>query len=233
MRIHFNFTGRSRPSLRENQRPAPVFRSTPINAQWADYRATDFSIDYRFDSSQIPGVGDLGFFSIGLDATYVDEYDFKVFAFVPIYSAAGSRNVDTGLSPPLPRWKANGRISWIRGHHSVVVFAHYIHHVAQDGFFFDLGFSTDDIASRTTWDVSYMLTWDGLIGEGKSTQFSLGAINVFETVTSPMVAFGNAGTQLQSLQLTVEKLTGAQLQDLIKKLPDGMTYEMDLEKENT
>ena len=175
-------------------------RSTPINAQWADYRATDFSIDYRFDSSQIPGVGDLGFFSIGLDATYVEEYDFKVFAFVPIYSAAGSRNVDTGLAPPLPRWKANGRISWIRGRHSVVVFAHYIHHVAQDGIFFNIGFTDDKIASRTTWDVTYMLTWDGLMGDGRTSSFTLGAINVFETVTSPMVALGNAETQLHDVR---------------------------------
>jgi hypothetical protein len=40
------------------------------------------------------------------------------------------------------------------------------------------------------------------------------------------------GTQVRSMVLKVEQLTGAQLQDLIKKLPDGMTYGLDLEKEN-
>lgn len=39
------------------------------------------------------------------------------------------------------------------------------------------------------------------------------------------------GTQLHALELKVAKLTGAQLQELIKKLPDGMTYELGLEKE--
>jgi hypothetical protein len=39
------------------------------------------------------------------------------------------------------------------------------------------------------------------------------------------------GTQLHDLSLKVGKLTGAQLQELIKKLPDGMTYELGLEKE--
>jgi len=39
------------------------------------------------------------------------------------------------------------------------------------------------------------------------------------------------GTQLRGLNLKVEKLTGAQLQDLLKKLPDGMTYELGLNKE--
>ena len=39
------------------------------------------------------------------------------------------------------------------------------------------------------------------------------------------------GTQVRSLSLRVDQLTGAQLQELIKKLPDGMTYGLDLEKE--
>jgi hypothetical protein len=39
------------------------------------------------------------------------------------------------------------------------------------------------------------------------------------------------GTQLKGLKLGVEKLTGAQLQDLLKKLPDGITYEMGVKKE--
>lgn len=41
------------------------------------------------------------------------------------------------------------------------------------------------------------------------------------------------GTQIHNLQVKVSKLTGAQLQELIKKLPDGMTYELGLEKEQT
>jgi hypothetical protein len=40
------------------------------------------------------------------------------------------------------------------------------------------------------------------------------------------------GTQLRSLELKISQLTGAQLQELIKKLPDGMTYELGLEKED-
>jgi len=40
------------------------------------------------------------------------------------------------------------------------------------------------------------------------------------------------GTQLQAMRLNVDNLTGAQLQDFLKKLPDGMTYELDVEKED-
>ena len=40
------------------------------------------------------------------------------------------------------------------------------------------------------------------------------------------------GTQLRSLSLRVGQLTGAQLQELIKRLPDGMHYELGVEKED-
>ncbi|TVQ88963.1 MAG: DUF499 domain-containing protein [Chromatiaceae bacterium] len=41
----------------------------------------------------------------------------------------------------------------------------------------------------------------------------------------------NAGTPVHNLKISVDQLTGAQLQDLLKKLPDGVTYGLDLEKE--
>jgi hypothetical protein len=40
------------------------------------------------------------------------------------------------------------------------------------------------------------------------------------------------GTQVRSLNLKLDSLTGAQLQELIRKLPDGLTYELDLQKED-
>jgi len=41
----------------------------------------------------------------------------------------------------------------------------------------------------------------------------------------------NSGTKVHNLQLSVGDMTGAQLQELLKKLPDGVTYSLDLEKE--
>ncbi len=40
------------------------------------------------------------------------------------------------------------------------------------------------------------------------------------------------GTQIRSLSLRVDQLTGAQLQEIIRKLPDGTTYELNIEKED-
>jgi len=36
---------------------------------------------------------------------------------------------------------------------------------------------------------------------------------------------------VRALALKVDRLTGAQLQDIIRKLPDGITYELNIEKE--
>ena len=40
-----------------------------------------------------------------------------------------------------------------------------------------------------------------------------------------------AGTPVHNVRLSIDQISGAQLQDLLKKLPDGITYGMDLEKE--
>ena len=40
-------------------------------------------------------------------------------------------------------------------------------------------------------------------------------------------------TSVSNVALKIGKMTGAQLQALIKHLPDGFTYGLDLEKENT
>ena len=59
---------------------------------------------------------------------------------------------------------------------------------------------------------------------------STSALNLLGRIESQGI---RAGTQLHDLQLKVDKLTGAQLQEMLRKLPDGMTYELGLEKEQS
>jgi hypothetical protein len=40
-------------------------------------------------------------------------------------------------------------------------------------------------------------------------------------------------TQVRSVALRVEGLTGGKLTELLKKLPDGVTYALEVEKENS
>ncbi|MCD2451124.1 ATP-binding protein [Methylicorpusculum oleiharenae] len=41
----------------------------------------------------------------------------------------------------------------------------------------------------------------------------------------------NPGSQVYGCKVSIDKMTGAQLQELLKKLPDGITYSLDLEKD--
>ena len=61
-----------------------------------------------------------------------------------------------------------------------------------------------------------------------STGGATSALNLLGKVESWGVT---PGTQVQDLQIKVANLTGAQLNDLLKKLPDGITYELTLNKE--
>jgi iron complex outermembrane receptor protein len=171
--------------------------TTPINSEWTDYRGLEFSFKYRFEGSQIPWIGgDYGFFAIGLDGSYIDEYDFKASPLTPIESAVGRRNAQTSLAPPLPRWRLNSRVSWLRGRHSLVILTHFVQHVEEDSIFFDFGLVSGNVPSVTSVDASYSLTWDGLTGEGTTTAFTLGVIDAFQSAGEPILALGNSETLL-------------------------------------
>ncbi len=73
----------------------------------------------------------------------------------------------------------------------------------------------------------------GIFGGSKSVRVAVSipatsSLNLLGRIESQGI---KPGTQIHDLSLKVENLTGAQLQDLLKKLPDGMTYQLELAKE--
>lgn len=69
-------------------------------------------------------------------------------------------------------------------------------------------------------------------GDGSFTPLSAPATSSLNLL-GKLEAWGvGPGTQVRSLALRVDQLTGAQLQELIRKLPDGITYELYIEKED-
>jgi hypothetical protein len=73
----------------------------------------------------------------------------------------------------------------------------------------------------------------GIFGGGASyTPFEAPATSSLNLLGKIETWGVGAGTRIRSLELKIDQLTGAQLQELIKKLPDGMTYELGLEKED-
>jgi len=71
--------------------------------------------------------------------------------------------------------------------------------------------------------------FDGGASYTKFTAPANSALNLLGKIESWGIG---AGTQIRSMELKIDQLTGAQLHDLIRKLPDGMTYELDLDKED-
>ncbi len=69
-------------------------------------------------------------------------------------------------------------------------------------------------------------------GSGRVTELSTvtatSALNLLGKVESWGIG---TGTQVQDIRLRIAALTGAQLNELLKKLPDGITYELSLYKE--
>lgn len=61
-----------------------------------------------------------------------------------------------------------------------------------------------------------------------STECATSSLNLLGKVESWGIT---TGTQVQNVQIKVANLTGAQLNALLKKLPDGITYELTLNKE--
>lgn len=81
-----------------------------------------WDLDLRYDYS-MRNWGDLRF---SLQGTYVDTYTFKVSEFDPEREAAGNQNSNFGAVPSVPRWRANARIGWNLGEHSVSTTVRYI-----------------------------------------------------------------------------------------------------------
>ena len=80
----------------------------------------------------------------------------------------------------------------------------------------------------------------GIFGGGSAGSGSKPRIPLSNPPTSPLNLIGKLegwgigpATQVAEVSIKVSAATGAQLKELIKKLPDGMTFELSLEKEDT
>jgi hypothetical protein len=80
----------------------------------------------------------------------------------------------------------------------------------------------------------------GIFGGGTTTAGAKSRIPLSNPPTSPLNLIGKLegwgigpATQVAEVSIKVSAATGAQLKELLKKLPDGMTFELSLEKEDS
>ena len=164
------------------------------NAAANNVEAYDLKVRYQFDLDAITGLmgfNDVGAITMQFNATKIDLWEYQKFATDPISSPLGQRNRFLGEAPPLPELKANMRVSWVNGNHSVSVAAQYIDEIEYDGYnwgssFFNQfpHFTGFDISERdtlrafTSTDATY--NYQGLEVMGSDVDLTFGARNVFD-----------------------------------------------------
>ncbi len=82
-----------------------------FNAQEMKHVAYDLYSRYNIDTN------DFGSFTLGLNATFVDEYSFDL-GNGTSGDGAGRQNEEVVEVPPMPEWTVNGNVSWFFEGHS-------------------------------------------------------------------------------------------------------------------
>ena len=67
-----------------------------------------------------------------LNATLVDSYRFQLQADSPELEAVGNQNNDFGAVPPIPELRANLRVNWTLGQHSISATGRYVDELVFD-----------------------------------------------------------------------------------------------------
>ena len=154
-----------------------------INAEFVKVTAYDIQGNYTF------GFDNIGDFRIGLQATYIQEYLTQSDPESPVRDVAGGYNYRTAAAPELPHWKANLRMGWINGDHSVVSTVHYIDDLPYDGpsyshmdyfsgFYRPGNIFETGIYAWTDMDIAY--TYRGLEFMDGEMAMTIGSRNVFD-----------------------------------------------------
>lgn len=153
------------------------------NASSMLVRAWDTQIDYGFSLDDV-GLDGWGAINMQLQATYVDTYQFQLAEDLPTMEAVGNQNNDFGAVPTIPKIRANFRINWGLGNHTVSATTRYIDEVKFDAseFSFQQFFPgsewrhTEMLRAWTQLDMFY--SYRGYEALGGEFNFSVGARNL-------------------------------------------------------
>ena len=172
------------------------------NASSMLVRAWDTQVAYGFSLSDL-GLGEWGDINLQLQATYVDTYKFQLAADSPELEAKGAQNNSYGAVPAIPEIRANLRMAWTMGQHTVSTTARYVDEVSFDAneFSFQRFFpgstwqSTSVIRAWSQMDAFYSYRgyemWDG------EFNFTVGARNLFDRQPQKVGMISGIEAQLQ------------------------------------
>lgn len=155
-----------------------------INALSVKVTAYDVQANYRMS------LADWGDFRVSLQGTMMDEFLFQDSLGGPVSDGIGATNSISGTAPALPKWKANLRLGWNMGNHSVSGTVHHLSAVDFDGnnniptilLFANTNPNPSIIGGQirawTDFDLAY--TYRGIEVMGSELAFSVGSRNLFD-----------------------------------------------------
>lgn len=173
------------------------------NASTMLVRAWDTQIDYGFSLDDV-GLNGMGNIDMQLQATYMDTYQFQLAADGPIREAVGAQNNSYGAVPTIPEIRANLRLNWSLGNHTVSATTRYMSEVTFDAneFSFQAAFPGSEYRGATTvlraWtQLDMFYSYRGYEALGGEMSFSLGARNLTDRMPQKtgMIAGVAAETQ--------------------------------------
>ncbi len=179
-------SGLADPRIVRNALLQPVrLLQSDSNASTMLVKAWDTTLAYGFALEDI-GLGDWGNVNMVLNATYVDTYTFQLQSDSPVLEAVGGQNNDYGAVPPMPELRANLRLNWVYGQHSLSATGRYVDEVNFDAneFSFQQFFpgsewrSTSVLRAWSQMDMFY--GYRDLEALGGSFNLTVGARNVFD-----------------------------------------------------
>ncbi|MEX2130836.1 MAG: TonB-dependent receptor [Pseudohongiellaceae bacterium] len=166
-------------------------------------KAWDMNYDYNFELPDMMGMDELGSFSVGLAATYLQDYVYQLSPERAEVQAVGNRNWSTGAVPPMPRIKGDLRIGWVRGNHSASLTSHYLHSVNYDGYQGNfLGGLHPSVVPRTVTELrashveDFAYNYRGYEAFGGELNFTVGARNAFDRRPQRMAELGGTEERL-------------------------------------
>lgn len=167
-----------------------IRQSSNISSVWIDL--IDFKADYTFNTN------DWGTFTSSLSTSYFDTYEYEDL-FGGVVDALGKQNANSGVVPPLPKFKSNLKLNWFLDKHSASVTANYQHHVLFDDNVNSLftGYTADrSIESQTIVNAQYAYAFDDFFGS--EVVVSGGIRNVFNQLPQRLPILGGFESRLQS-----------------------------------
>lgn len=167
----------------------------PQNIAGTEITVLDFRVRYSLD------MGDFGYLAANLATTYYVDYDF-VDPFGNEFPAERRQNANTNLAPPLPEFKHNLRLAWLKDGHNVA-----LSYKNSSAVYFDatagptfgpVGLGAEvpnEIDEFSTVDIRYSYEFDNIAG-GR-LDLGIGSNNVTNNKAQPLPVVGGLETRLQ------------------------------------